>query len=374
MKFPNIHHIYIVHCPCLTDRYAYLKKVMEKYFPHDYYTFKVNTHKDTLTDEIINKYYTLDENVRNTELRVIGEEKNLTQKINKGNISCGINHLLIWEEVSNSKHDRVLILEDDILFLEDTLSYMIEIMAEINDEHDIVSLEDGAGLTVESMQIEEDLEKTIYKIESGRMRCTGAYSISKNACTKLVELNKQRKFSLEIDMQLWFYGALKLIGIYWSSPTAFTQGSQKGVFKSEIQEKQNHFLQNIKLDNKKCICIGLTYLQTAIALIKNHSCSCLFFNINSTLESEKYSIKIIKEDITKENVCEIIKSNYFDGSIEVLCFGINDSDILKRMIVDSIIVNPKIIMCCPKNESFLRERYDLVDKNTGVFIRKDQVS
>ena len=346
---------------------------MERYFPEDYYTFKVNTYKDTLSDEIVNKYYTLDENTRNKELQVIGEEKNLSPTISKGNISCGINHLLIWEEVANSTYNRVLILEDDILFLEDTLSYMIEIMAEIKDHHDIVSLEDGAGLTIGSMQIEEDPEQTIYKIESGRMRCTGAYAISKNACAKLAELNQRRKFSLEIDMQLWFYGALKLIDVYWSSPTAFTQGSQKGVFKSAIQEKQNQFLQNIKFDNRKCICIGLTYLQTAIALIKNNSFSCLFFNINSTLDTDQHSIKIIREDITKENACELIKSSYFDGSVELVCFGINDSDILKTMIIDSIIINPKIIMCSPANESFLKHRYDLVDEKIGVFLRKDQV-
>ena len=149
-------------------------------------------------------------------------------------------------------------------------------------------------------------------------------------------------------MQLWFYGALKLIGIYWSSPTAFTQGSQKGVFKSEIQEKQNHFLQNIKLDNKKCICIGLTYLQTAIALIKNHSCSCLFFNINSLVNPEQYSIKILKEDITVDNAAPLIKEHFFDGSIEVLCFGINDSTILENKKLTTTKKTDQFIMKCKR--------------------------
>jgi GR25 family glycosyltransferase involved in LPS biosynthesis len=148
MKFPNISHIYIVHCESLTDRYEYLKKVMTKFFPEDYYTFVVNTYKDTLTDEMIQQYYTLDESVRHKELSIIKEENNLSPRISKASLSCGINHLKIWEKIANGNDDRVLILEDDILFLEDTLSYMIEIMAEIRDEHDIVSLEDGAGLTL----------------------------------------------------------------------------------------------------------------------------------------------------------------------------------------------------------------------------------
>lgn len=371
MRFPNISHIYIIHCETLKDRYAYIKKVMEKHFPEDYYTFKVNTYKDTLTDETINKYYTMDKTTRNKELRIIGEDKYLNEEISKGNISCAINHLLVWDEIVNSEHDRVLILEDDILFLEDTLSHMIEIMSEVKDEHDIISLEDGAGLTIESMKIEPEEEKTIYKIDNGRMRCTGAYVINKKTCSKLVQLNKKRKFSLEIDMQLWLYGALKVINVYWSYPTAFTQGSQRGVFKSEIQEQNISIDQTINFENKKCICMGLTYLQTIISLIKEHSCSCLFFNVNSFVNPEQYSIKILREEATNENIAPLIKSNYFDGSIEVLCFGIKDNSVLKTMIVDTIIVNPKIIMCSPVNKSFLSDRYDLVDSNIGVFIRKD---
>lgn len=371
MKFPNVSHIYIIHCDSLTDRYAYLKKVMEKYFPEDYYTFKVNTFKDTLTDDMVNKYYTLDTQSRNKELSIIGEDKHLDKQISKANISCGINHLLVWDEVSLSDHKRVLVFEDDILFLEDTLSYMIEIMAEIKDEHDIVSLEDGSGLTVEKMGIEVNEDNMIYKIDNGRMRCTAAYLITKQTCRKLVQLNKKRKFSLEIDMQLWLYGALKVINVYWTTPTAFTQGSQRGVFKSEIQDPKLSIDKNISFENKKCVCLGLTYLQTAISLIKEHSCSCLFFNINSFVNPENYSIKIITDDVTHENVAPLIKANYFDGDIEVLCFGIKDNSILKTMITETIIVNPKIIMCSSVNNEFLKHRYNLIDADIGVFMRKD---
>ena len=90
---------------------------------------------------------------------------------------------------------------------------------------------------------------------------------------------------------------------------------------------------------------------------------------------EHYSIKILNDDITVNNAASLIKEHFFDGSIEVLCFGINDNEVLKKMIVDTIIINPKIIMCSPSNRTFLNHRYDLVDSKVGVFIRKDlQVS
>ena len=79
----------------------------------------------------------------------------------------------------------------------------------------------------------------------------------------------------------------------------------------------------------------------------------------------------MKDDISLDNASPLIKEHFFDGSIEVLCFGISDNSILEKMIIDTIIVNPKIIMCSPTNESFLKNRYDMIDSKTGVFMRKD---
>jgi hypothetical protein len=97
----------------------------------------------------------------------------------------------------------------------------------------------------------------------------------------------------------------------------------------------------------------------------------LFFNINSIVDPENHAVKIVKEEVTTENVASLIKTNYFDGSIEVLCFGIQNNDVLKTMIIDTIIIIPKIIMCSPLNNEFLKNRYTMIDDEIGVFLRND---
>jgi len=236
--FPNIDHIYIVHCEQFPEKKQYLEKVFQTNGINPmYYTFCVNTYKDTLKPEIIDQYYSMDEIQRNEELRVIGEDKYLTKCINKGSVSCGINHLSIWESVMNSTYEKVLILEDDILFLNHSMNGLIALMKQFPLECDVLSLENGAGLTVEkylpSCEIKPD--KLSYKIPDGRMRCTGAYIVTKKACKQLVTLNKKRKYSLEIDMQMWLYGKLGILKTYWAAPYLFTQGSQVGAYKSSIQ-------------------------------------------------------------------------------------------------------------------------------------------
>jgi len=236
--FPNIDHIYIVHCDIFVEKKLYLEKVFQTNgINPKYYTFCVNTYKDSLTSDIINKYYSTDEVQRNEELRVIGEDKYLTKNINKGSLSCGINHLAIWETVTNSTYEKVLILEDDILFLNNSMNGLISLMKQFPQACDVLSLENGAGLTVErylpSCEIKPD--KLSYKIPDGRMRCTGAYVITKKACNQLVTLNKKRKYSLEIDMQMWLYGKLGILKTYWAAPHLFTQGSQVGAYESAIQ-------------------------------------------------------------------------------------------------------------------------------------------
>ena len=239
MKFMNIDHIYIIHCKPFIQRYEYLTNTFRKLnIPDDYYDFVVNTHKTNLTNETISKYYTTNETIRMMELKIIGEDKYLNPEISKGAISCGINHIMVWEKILNeTSHKNILILEDDILFMENTINNLVEITMQIPKDYDIISLEDGAGLKV-SNYITKNInpDKVLYKVQDGRMRCTGAYIINRKACAKLVKLNKQRKFSLEIDMQLWLYGKLHLLHIYWAEPNVFTQGSQRGVYKSEIKE------------------------------------------------------------------------------------------------------------------------------------------
>lgn len=238
MKFKNIDHVCVVHCEQFSDRRSYLENVFKQLgLDNGYYSFYVNTYKDTLTKNVIDEHYDTSEKERNRELRVIGEDKYLSASISKGALSCGINHFMIWKDVIAKKWDNVLILEDDILFMKKSMSRLENVLSNVPKHYDIISLEDCAGLHASRYGLKITEDKCLYKIPDGRMRGGGAYIISNECCTKLVQFNENKRYTLEIDMQIWLYGSLGLLNMYWAEPHVFTQGSQNGVYKSSIQVK-----------------------------------------------------------------------------------------------------------------------------------------
>ena len=392
MKFINIDHIYIVHCTQYQDRYEYLKnKFNQLNISEDYYDFVVNTHKNDITDETISKYYTTDTDIRHKELKIIGEDKYLTKDISKGCISCGINHINIWEKINTSEYKNVLVLEDDIIFDESTIKNLVEATMQLPERFSICSLEEGAGLKVTNYITRNiDPDKMFYKVPDGRMRCTGAYIINKETCHRLLTLNEKRRFSLEIDMQLWLYGKLKLLEIYWVYPYIFTQGSQNGTYVSGIQNiecKENHNLiqsnvQRIKdhigiESNRRCIEIKNNNDEQlhSRCLVEKHNFSTLILGNNKGVVNHMNTILSIKfEEISKtdtyESIARLIKKNYFEGVLDLLVMDKYDSNFIQFLINTSIIINPKIIMInLPIDNNFIHEAYEYCS-TMNMYIKK----
>lgn len=401
MKFVNIDHIYIVHCTQYPDRYEYLKnKFTQMKVPEDYYEFVVNTHKSDLTDEVISKYYTTDTEIRNKELKIIGEDRYLTKDVSKGNISCGINHLNIWEKVVESPHTNVLILEDDILFDENTIKNLVEATMQLPEKFSLCSLEEGAGLKVTNYITRHiDPDKMFYKVPDGRMRCTGAYITNKDTCNRLLTLNKKRKFSLEIDMQLWLYGKLRLLDVYWVYPHVFLQGSQNGTYESGIQniktqenaEKDGYDggmaviernVQRIKdhigLDsNRRCIEIknnNDSQLHCRCLVEKHEFSGLILSKTDDVVQNMNKTLSIKYESLSKyntyESIAQVIKKNFFEGVLDVLVMDKYDSDFIQYLLKTSIIINPKIIVInLPVENNYIHEAYEYC-KTMNMFVKK----
>ena len=394
MKFVNIDHIYIVHCTQYPERYEYLKNTFTHLnIPDDYYEFVINTHKSTLTDDIISKYYTTDADIRNKELKIIGEDRYLTKDVSKGNISCGINHLNIWEKVISSSHKNVLILEDDILFDENTIKHLVEATMQLPEKFSLCSLEEGAGLKVTNYITRNiDPDHMFYKVPDGRMRCTGSYITNKETCKRLINLNQKRKFSLEIDMQLWLYGKLKLLDIYWVYPHVFLQGSQNGTYESGIQiehtkesgrgsvieQNVQRIKDHIGLDsNRRCIEIKNNDDSKlhCRCLVEKHGFSALIMSNNEEIvEHLNKTLSIKHESLIKnktyEEIAQVIKKNFFEGALDILIMDKYDSNFLQYLLNISIIVNPKIIMInLPVDNNYIHEAYEYC-KKMNMFIKK----
>jgi hypothetical protein len=106
-------------------------------------------------------------------------------------------------------------------------------------DFDIISLEDGASMHADRFGHTITSDKLLYKIENGRMRCTGSYLITEKACKIMIAMQNKVKWSLEIDHIIDLYGRMKILNIYWAEPNIFTQGSQRGVYNSNIQKNKH---------------------------------------------------------------------------------------------------------------------------------------
>lgn len=250
MKFPNIDHIYIICCGKFKDRKEYMEKVFKSLnMDESYYTFTMNdpalnfggnSYWESLTQDIIDEYYNSDVDERKKELMITEQIKYATEKVSLPDIAVSINHLLVWKDVVRKKYKNVLILEDDIIFFKESIERLFNVLKVLPDDYDLISLEDGAMMHATMYGHKIVPEKLLYKIATGRMRCTGAYLITDKACNKLCALQKKRKWTLEIDHIIDLYGKLELLTIYWAEPVAFTQGSQRGIYETGVQNKK-HF-------------------------------------------------------------------------------------------------------------------------------------
>lgn len=243
----GIDHIYVICCGKFEDRKNYMENAMKSLgFASDYYTltlsdpalnFSENSYWESLDRKTVDEYYDVDVESRRKELIVTDQLKYAPANISLADISVSISHLLVWKDAVAKKYDRILILEDDILFLKHSMKQLKDIMKVLPENFDLISLEDGAMMHADMYGHKIVPDQLLYKIESGRMRCTGSYLISRKACENIVKWHKQKKWTLEIDHVIDLYGKLGLLEIWWAEPCVFTQGSQRGVYGSGVQTK-----------------------------------------------------------------------------------------------------------------------------------------
>lgn len=247
MKIEGIDHVYIVCCGKFQDRYEYMERAMNELgFNKNYYTFlkedpelnfSKNSYWEELSREVIDTYYDVDVESRKKELIVTDQIKYAPRDISLADIAVSISHLLIWRQVDKREYDRVLVLEDDILFFKNSIEDLRGILRVAPNDFDLISLEDGAGMHATMYGHTIVPEKLLYKIPTGRMRCCGAYVITGKACSNICKWHRRKRWTLEIDHVLDLYGRLGLLNVYWAEPCIFTQGSQRNVYSSGVQSK-----------------------------------------------------------------------------------------------------------------------------------------
>ena len=190
-----INKIYIIHYNKLVERKNYLIHFLNKNNITNY-EFREIYQRETLTNEISNKYFKLN-------------------NLNSAQICITIEHIETYREIVNNcsnENKWFLILEDDAVFCNNFVEILNNHMENIPTEAEYLDLADYFTINSNNMWEKKDTTRT-----------TCAYLVNKKTCEKL--LNTIVPFEYAIDHELNKQFKIHDIKSYWSSKSLIHHGS-----------------------------------------------------------------------------------------------------------------------------------------------------
>jgi len=121
------------------------------------------------------------------------------RKLLKGEIGCYLSHINLWKEwKNNSSNNKLLILEDDIIFVEKFNKKLKNILSELPEDWDVLLLgwnkRSKFKKYIEQKNVSENLQKTVCPT----FGCTG-YMINKSFIDKINKYTKIKNIYMPID-------------------------------------------------------------------------------------------------------------------------------------------------------------------------------
>ncbi|MCX7987543.1 MAG: glycosyltransferase family 25 protein [Bacteroidales bacterium] len=159
-------------------------------------------------------------------------DEDLKYNLNKGALSCTLNHILAYERIVAREIKYSLVFENDIFFIGDFKGNLKKI------EQELVNLKPGFIISLENSTLrfpsfwQVKKGKFLYPAKAGRM--AGAYLIDLVAAKNILEDLKDNKCNAVID---WWHNSLiqrEIIKMYWVHPPMVEQGSHNGRLSSTI--------------------------------------------------------------------------------------------------------------------------------------------
>ena len=207
----KIDKTYIIHFDKLKDRKAYLDKQIAGKLGFENTEFIIGTEEK---DQKI-----LENN------RYVFDSQFSPQLTRPYIVNCEV-QLSLWERIAKGEHENCLIVEDDIVFKEGYNEIFEFLMKNVPEDYDICFLSECCDLRLPNPEMNPF-------VESQKSRCCVAYLISREACRKIVTI---QKFNASVDWHLNFIKNVLNLKYYWSDPTLFFQGSENE-YESNAQKK-----------------------------------------------------------------------------------------------------------------------------------------
>jgi GR25 family glycosyltransferase involved in LPS biosynthesis len=153
------------------------------------------------------------------------------RQISKGEISLGHKHVEVYKDIVANKHSVTLILEDDVILADDFVALFNRNIEQTPKDWDYIFIGSGCGLRINPNLVIP--EKIAYKKDHPATKCTDSYCITFSAAKRV--LDTIIPFSLPIDFELNYQLERHDMNVYWWEPPIVIQGSQCGLYDSELQ-------------------------------------------------------------------------------------------------------------------------------------------
>ena len=147
-------------------------------------------------------------------------------------VSLFLKHRVAWEEIAAADADCAIVAEDDIVFMDNSASYLDALMASLPEDFDYIDLV-GGGPHLRPRLGNRVVNSYFFEIDPPRDRTTCCALIRKRFARSLVELRP--RISLPVDWTLtWAFTQLRS-KVYWVNPPLFGHGSVAQVYGSSIR-------------------------------------------------------------------------------------------------------------------------------------------
>tara|TARA_R100000152_G_C6781539_1_gene216243 strand:- start:5676 stop:6398 length:723 start_codon:yes stop_codon:yes gene_type:complete len=230
----NVDKVYVLHYTKLEERKKNLEGALE-HFGIDY-EFVTDFDQEDLTDQIIEEWYSTNEDDYNRKIDPLwGAKQNPFRKLNLAEISCTIKHYLCIKKVAENCNERGLILEDDVFFVENFPEVFNHFLSKTPNDWGAIFMGCCANLRVPQRLRMQGV--CAYPKEHPASRGGDSYILKKNVAQKIVSTMKP--FNTISDWELACQLHQHNVKTYWWEPPLVVQGSENGAYKTTLND-DNH--------------------------------------------------------------------------------------------------------------------------------------
>jgi GR25 family glycosyltransferase involved in LPS biosynthesis len=219
--------VFIPHCKKLRERKPHVIEQVSKIFSN--YVIYEDFDGDELTDDIINKYYSDDFDVQLNKLKLWLPQPHKARILNRAEISLTIKHYMMMRYIANGVSDVAVALEDDVILDDDFEVKFNSYYNETPTDFDAIFM--GSCWNLRPANIEPN--KHVYHKNHPATKCTDSYVIKRSACEKLI--TTYVPFHLCVDFEIAYQMYQHDMRVYWWDPPIVKQGSESGLFASDLR-------------------------------------------------------------------------------------------------------------------------------------------